>query len=101
MRASDRRGRIASDDDHAYEWRGAFESREVEALHSEAFDHDVVEEFGWQKQTRDYSLGWVCARVAAVDFEDHLRSFSFDACGFAETNAGLIQLKDGTLNNDH
>ena len=154
MRASDRRGRIASDDDHAYEWRGAFESREVEALHSEAFDHDVVEEFDWQKQTRDYSLGWVCARdggelagfvnvawdgaahafildamvakrarrrgvgtelvsVAVtharaagcewlhVDFEDHLRSFYFDACGFAETNAGLIQLKDGTLNIDH
>jgi GNAT superfamily N-acetyltransferase len=28
-----------------------------------------------------------------VDFEDHLRSFYFDACGFTPTNAGLIALK--------
>ncbi|SDT66542.1 GNAT family N-acetyltransferase [Jiangella sp. DSM 45060] len=28
-----------------------------------------------------------------VDFDDHLRSFYFDACGFTPTNAGLIQLK--------
>jgi len=27
-----------------------------------------------------------------VDFEDHLRGFYFDACGFQGTNAGLIQL---------
>jgi GNAT superfamily N-acetyltransferase len=27
-----------------------------------------------------------------VDFEDHLRSFYFDACGFKATNAGLISL---------
>ena len=26
------------------------------------------------------------------DFEDHLRAFYFDACGFAPTNAGLIEL---------
>jgi ribosomal protein S18 acetylase RimI-like enzyme len=28
-----------------------------------------------------------------VDFEDHLRAFYFDACGFTPTNAGLIRLK--------
>lgn len=28
-----------------------------------------------------------------VDFEDHLRPFYFDACGFRPTSAGLIQLK--------
>jgi GNAT superfamily N-acetyltransferase len=28
-----------------------------------------------------------------VDFEDHLKSFYFDACGFRRTNAGLIQLR--------
>ena len=28
-----------------------------------------------------------------VDFEDHLRGFYFDACGFTPTNAGLIQLE--------
>ena len=27
-----------------------------------------------------------------VDFEDHLRAFCFDACGFTPTNAGLIGL---------
>ncbi len=27
-----------------------------------------------------------------VDFDDHLRSFYFDACGFEPTNAGLIAL---------
>ena len=27
-----------------------------------------------------------------ADFEDHLRSFYFDACGFVPTNAGLIEL---------
>ena len=27
-----------------------------------------------------------------VDFEDHLRPFYFDACGFVPTNAGLVDL---------
>jgi hypothetical protein len=27
-----------------------------------------------------------------VDFDDHLRAFYFDACGFEPTNAGLIAL---------
>jgi GNAT superfamily N-acetyltransferase len=27
-----------------------------------------------------------------VDFEDHLRAFYFDACGFVPTNAGLMVL---------
>ncbi len=27
-----------------------------------------------------------------VDFEEHLRSFYFNACGFKETAAGLIAL---------
>jgi GNAT superfamily N-acetyltransferase len=27
-----------------------------------------------------------------VDFEDHLRGFYLDACGFTPTNAGLIEL---------
>jgi GNAT superfamily N-acetyltransferase len=29
-----------------------------------------------------------------VDFEDHLGSFYFDACGFVSTSAGLIDLTD-------
>ena len=28
-----------------------------------------------------------------VDFDDHLRRFYFDVCGFTPTNAGLIKLK--------
>ncbi|MCF3122191.1 GNAT family N-acetyltransferase [Streptomyces arenae] len=28
-----------------------------------------------------------------VDFEDELRGFSFEACGFKETAAGLIALR--------
>lgn len=28
-----------------------------------------------------------------VDFDDHLKSFYFKACGFRPTNAGLIQLR--------
>jgi len=31
-----------------------------------------------------------------VDFDDDLRSFYFDACGFTSTNAGLIQLEPPT-----
>jgi predicted N-acetyltransferase YhbS len=29
-----------------------------------------------------------------VDFDDDLRSFYFDACGFTPTNAGLIALQE-------
>ncbi len=28
-----------------------------------------------------------------VDFDDHLRGFYFEACGFTPTNAGLIRLR--------
>jgi GNAT superfamily N-acetyltransferase len=128
------------------EWRGDVESSELNALHAEAFSHEVYsdDEWNWTEQL-GHSLGWVCARdgdelvgfvnvpwdgvvhafvldtmvatshgrrgigtelcrVAVtearragcewlhVDFEDHLRSFYFDACGFAPTNAGLIAL---------
>ena len=29
-----------------------------------------------------------------VDFDDHLRDFYYDACGFTRTNAGLIALQE-------
>ena len=29
-----------------------------------------------------------------VDFDDHLRSFYYDACGFTPTNAGLLRLNE-------
>ncbi len=37
---------------------------------------------------RDAGCAWL-----HVDFEDHLRTFYFDACGFTPTNAGLIALR--------
>jgi GNAT superfamily N-acetyltransferase len=36
---------------------------------------------------RDAGCEWL-----HVDFEDHLRPFYFQACGFTPTNAGLLQL---------
>ena len=128
----------------AYDWRGAFTSAELNVLHAEGFEHDLLD-WDWRGQVERHSLGWVTARehgelvgfvnvawdggvhafvldtlVAAktrrhgigarlvavatehargagcewlhVDFDDHLRAFYFDACGFAPTNAGLIQL---------
>jgi GNAT superfamily N-acetyltransferase len=128
----------------AYEWRGGFEDSEVDALHAEGFEHDLLAG-EWWKQVNGHSLGWVCARedgrllgfvnvawdgdvhafvldtlvaqsarrrgvgtelVAMatrrardagcewlhVDFEEHLRSFYFDACGFRPTSAGVLAL---------
>jgi ribosomal protein S18 acetylase RimI-like enzyme len=44
-----------------YEWRGEFDSAEVEALHAEGFDHQV-QTYDWRGQVERWSLGWVCAR---------------------------------------
>ena len=130
---------------YRFEWRGDFDNVSVNALHAEAFDHELLDD-DRKSQVRKHSLGWVCAygddgllvgfvnvpwdgavhafivdtivsaraqrervgtrlvAVAAaearaagcewlhVDFEDHLRRFYFDACGFEPTNAGLIAL---------
>ena len=127
-----------------YAWRGAFTSAELNVLHAEGFEHDLLD-WDWRGQVERHSLGWVTARedgelvgfvnvawdggshafvldtlvpararrraigvelvkVAEretraagcewlhVDFEDHLRAFYFDACGFTPANAGLIEL---------
>jgi hypothetical protein len=129
-----------------YEWRGAFDNAELNALHAEAFDHRVLAD-DWKGQVERHSLGWVCARdgdelvgfvnvpwdggvhafildtmvagragrrgvgthlvaVAVdgaraagcewmhVDFDDDLRTFYLEACGFTPTNAGLIALAE-------
>ena len=39
-------------------------------------------------QAREAGCEWL-----HVDFGEHLRSFYFDACGFAPTTAGLIALR--------
>ena len=132
-----------------YEWRGAFDNADVNALHAAGFGYAPPVDADWWGQLHRHSLGWVTARTAArdgaelvgfvnvawdgdthafildtlvddahrrrgigrelvavaagharaagcawlhVDFEDHLRPFYFDACGFTPTNAGLIAL---------
>jgi len=129
---------------YRFEWRDAFDNASLNALHAEAFGHELLD-YDWEDQVRRHSLGWVCAYegdeivgfvnvpwdggshafimdtvvstrsrrrgvgkrlVAAavprareagcewlhVDFENHLRRFYFEACGFQPTNAGLIAL---------
>ncbi len=130
-----------------FEWRGAFDNTEINALHAQAFETRVFDdtEWNWVTQVERHSLGWVVAREDGdfvafanvlwdglvhawlqdvmvadharrrglgvelvrrareaasdagceylhVDFEDDLRPFYFDACGFTPTNAGLIRL---------
>lgn len=47
---------------------------------------------GLVAQAREGSTAAGCERLH-VDFDDHLRPFYFDACGFTPTNAGLIALQ--------
>ena len=47
-----------------YEWRGDFDSEEVEALHAEGFGHRA-QTYDWKGQVERWSLGWVCARDGA------------------------------------
>ena len=43
-----------------YEWRGAFNGADLEALYAEAFDHKRGDH-DWKGQVERHSLGWVCA----------------------------------------
>ena len=47
-----------------YQWRGAFTSAEVNALHAEAFETRVYDEseWNWAELVHRHSLGWVVAR---------------------------------------
>ena len=102
-----------------FAWRGSFTSREVNALHAEAFQTRVFDdaEWDWAGLVHRHSLGWVVARAARgrgigtglveharrgaqaagceylhVDFEDHLAPFYYGACGFQPASGGLIRL---------
>lgn len=44
-----------------FEWRASVTNDELNALHSEGFDHRVLDD-DWQRQLRGHSLGWVVAR---------------------------------------
>jgi GNAT superfamily N-acetyltransferase len=43
-----------------YEWRGRFGNAAVNALHAEAFGHEILAD-DWWAQVNRHSLGWVCA----------------------------------------
>jgi ribosomal protein S18 acetylase RimI-like enzyme len=47
-----------------YEWRGAFDNSEVNALHAQAFETRVFDEgeWNWLELVHRLSLGWVVAR---------------------------------------
>ena len=45
---------------YRFEWRGAFDNASVNALHAEAFGHELLE-YDWEAQFRTHSLDWVCA----------------------------------------
>ncbi|OCP00463.1 MULTISPECIES: GNAT family N-acetyltransferase [unclassified Ensifer] len=47
------------------EWRGAFENRELNALHAECFEHALTDD-DWWNQVNRFSLGWVCMRTSGV-----------------------------------
>lgn len=47
---------------HSVEWRGIFESHEVNTLHAECFEHRIFDD-DWWSQVNKFSLGWVCARL--------------------------------------
>lgn len=49
-----------------YDWRGPFDSAEVEALHAEGVGRDPAG-FDWWEQVTGHSLGWVCARTGDGD----------------------------------
>ena len=66
--------------------------------------HAFVEDTCVSERMRRRGIGAELIRVAReasaaagcewlhVDFDDHLRDFYYDACGFTPTNAGLIRL---------
>jgi hypothetical protein len=48
----------------AYAWRGAFTAAELNVLHAEGFEHDLLD-WDWREQVERHSLGWVTARATS------------------------------------
>ena len=88
----------------SFEWRGEVTNPEMNALHAEAFETRVYQDTMVASAGRHRGIGTKLVALAVeearragcewmhVDFEDHLRAFYFDACGFTPTNEGLIEL---------
>lgn len=70
----------------------------------DGFVHAWIQDVMVASTVRNQGIGREIIRVATenarnagcewlhVDFDDHLRPFYFDACGFTPTNAGLVRL---------
>ena len=93
--------------EHSLGWVCARESRELVGFVNVAWDggiHAFVLDPIVARRVARQGVGTRLVATAAegaraagcvwlhVDFDDHLRPFYFDACGFTPTNAGLIAL---------
>jgi GNAT superfamily N-acetyltransferase len=100
----DWRGQV---DRHSLGWVAAREGGELVGFVNVAWDgvvHAFILDTMVTGGVRRHGVGTRLVEVAVeqaraagcewlhVDFEDHLRGFYFDACGFTPTNAGLIEL---------
>lgn len=56
------------------QWRGTVANDELEALHAEAFGHEVTR-FDWLSRLCRHSLGWVCARRDGGERDGELVGF--------------------------
>jgi GNAT superfamily N-acetyltransferase len=94
-------------EEHSLGWVCAREGAELVGFVNVAWDgvvHAFVLDTMVTGRARRHGIGTGLVEVAVrearaagcewlhVDFDDHLRSFYFDACGFTPTNAGLIEL---------
>jgi predicted N-acetyltransferase YhbS len=94
---------------HSLGWVCARESDELVGFVNVAWDgaaHAFVLDTLVSERLRDRRVGTGLVQLAArearaagcewlhVDFEDHLRPFYLDACGFRPTSAGLVRLTD-------
>lgn len=101
---TDWRGRLER---HSLGWVCAWENGSLIGFVNVAWDggvHAFVLDTVVAQRVRSTGVGTALVATAAerardakcewlhVDFEDHLRAFYFDACGFEETTAGLIAL---------
>lgn len=92
---------------HSLGWVCAREGDRLVGFVNVAWDggvHAFVLDTVVAQRSRSHGVGAALIKAAAegsraagcewlhVDFEEHLRSFYFDACGFRETAAGLISL---------
>lgn len=96
---------------HSLGWVCAWDGSELVGFVNVSWDggvHAFILDTVVATKARRQGVGTMLVRVAAeqaraagcewlhVDFEEHLRPYYFDGCGFSPTKAGLIQLKPRT-----